>query len=57
MTMSWMETIRYIGLDLQAATVLALTSLYWARRALLSARARRAAREGIEGIQRQEPVG
>ena len=39
MTMGWMETIRYIGLDLQVATVFAVASLDWAARAVKSARA------------------
>ena len=30
MTMGWVETIRYIGLDLQVATVFAGASLDWA---------------------------
>jgi hypothetical protein len=34
--MGWMETIRYMGLDLQGATVLAVASLDWAARALKS---------------------
>jgi hypothetical protein len=37
MTMGWMETIRYIGLDLQVATVLAVGSLVLAARAFNSA--------------------
>jgi hypothetical protein len=39
MTMGWIETIRYIGLDLQVATVFAVASLDWAVRAVKSARA------------------
>jgi hypothetical protein len=38
MTMSWMEAIRYIGLDLQAATVLVVASLDWAARTVKAAR-------------------
>src|SRR5512140_2463122 len=34
MTMGWMETIRFIGLDLEIATVFAMASLDWAARAL-----------------------
>ena len=37
MTMGWMETIRYLGLDLQVATVFAVASLDVAARALKSA--------------------
>lgn len=33
MTMGWMETIRFIGLDLQVATVFAVAGLDWAARA------------------------
>lgn len=40
MTMGWMETIRFSGLDLQVATVFALASLDVAARALKSARDR-----------------
>jgi len=36
MTMGWMETIRFIGLDLQVATVFAMASLVVAARALKS---------------------
>jgi hypothetical protein len=36
MTMGWMETIRFIGLDLQVATVLAVGGLDVAARALRS---------------------
>jgi len=38
MTMSWMDTIRYIGLDLQVATVFAVATLDWALRAVISPR-------------------
>jgi hypothetical protein len=37
MTMGWMETIRFIGLDLQVATVFAVATLDVAARALRSA--------------------
>ena len=37
MTMGWMETIRFVGLDLQVVTVLAAGSLDVALRALRSA--------------------
>ena len=37
MTMGWMETIRYLGLDLQVATVLAVASVDFAARAARSA--------------------
>ena len=37
MTMGWIETIRYIGLDLQVATVLAVASIDVTTRALRSA--------------------
>jgi len=37
MTMGWMETIHFIGLDLQVATVLAVASLDLAAHALKSA--------------------
>jgi hypothetical protein len=36
MTMGWMETIRFIGLDLQVAAVLAVGSLHVAARVLRS---------------------
>ena len=34
MTMGWVEAIRYIGLDLQVATVFAVASLDWAASAM-----------------------
>lgn len=37
MTMGWMETIRFMGLDLQVATVFAVATLDVAARALRSA--------------------
>ncbi len=37
MTMGWMETIRFVGLDLQVATVFAVASLDVAARAFKSA--------------------
>lgn len=37
MTMGWMETIRFMGLDLQVATVFAVATLDVAARALISA--------------------
>ena len=37
MTMGWMETIRFIGLDLQVATAFAVATLDVAARALRSA--------------------
>ena len=37
MTMGWMETIRFVGLDLQVATVFAVATLDVAARALRSA--------------------
>jgi hypothetical protein len=37
MTMGWMETIRFVGLDLQVATVFAVASLGAASRAVESA--------------------
>jgi len=40
MTMGWMETVRFIGLDLQLATVFAVVTLDAAARALRSARGR-----------------
>lgn len=40
MSMSWMETVRYIGLDLQLMTVLAVTGVILAMRAFKSIRRR-----------------
>jgi hypothetical protein len=37
MTMDWMETIRFVGLDLQVATVLAVAGVDVAARALATA--------------------
>jgi len=40
MSMSWMETVRYIGLDLQLMTVLAVAGVIMAVRAFKSVRRR-----------------
>lgn len=42
MSMGWMETIRYLGLDLQVATVLAVAVVDYAARAARSAWGHRA---------------
>ena len=49
MTMGWMETIRFVGLDLQVATVVAVATLDVAARALRSAWRRIPLRAGAVG--------